>query len=307
MNSRRDSGGRPHTAWHGMQESGSRGGLRFSLWLLKVLGYRAGRFLAYVISLYFFIFKSNVRRCYFQFHQRVLGHSSWLSAYRCLVNFSITVFDRAYVQMGRSDYFTLTIHGEDILRQIKASRDKGAIILGSHIGSMEVGPELSKRLGISVGMLMYHQRSSMLYQEMARINPEITRGLIEMKKDSFGYILEVRQRYEKGEFIGILGDRTWKTGPTARMAFLGVEKSFPVGVYHLASILKAPVVFMVVVKQGLRDFHCYVEELASQADAESKPRDCYANEVLKKYVSYLEQYSRRFPLHWFNLYDFWDE
>jgi predicted LPLAT superfamily acyltransferase len=307
MNSRVDSGDRPRTAWHGMKESGSRGGLRFTLWLLKALGYRAGRLLAYLISFYFFIFDSNIRRYYFEFHQRVLGHSSWLLAYRCLVNFSITVFDRAYVRMGRADYFTLTIHGEEILRRIKASRDKGAIILGSHLGRMEVGPELSKRLGIAVGMLMYNQRSSMLYQELARINPDITRGLIEMKKDSFGYILEVRQRYEKGELIGILGDRTWQTGPTLRMPFFGVEKNFPVGAYHIASILEAPMVFMVVVKQGLRDFHCYVEELASEADAKSKSRDCFTEEVLKKYVSCLEKYSRRFPLHWFNYYDFWKE
>jgi predicted LPLAT superfamily acyltransferase len=306
-NNRGDSGGPAQPSWYAIRESGSRWGLRFFLWILKALGYRAARSLAYLISLYFFVFQSSVRKHCAEFHRRVLGRSSLFLAYRAIVNFSITVVDRAYIQMGRASYFSMTIHGEDVLRRIKATRDEGAIVLGSHLGSIEVGPALSKRLGVSVGMLMYHQRSSMLYQELERINPDIFRGIIEMKKDSLGYILEVRERYEKGDLIGILGDRTWKTGPTLRLPFFGVDKNFPIGAYHIASILKAPIIFMVIVKGGLKEFHCYIEELASAADAESKSRDRFTEEVLKKYVSRLEEYCRRFPLHWFNYYDFWNE
>jgi predicted LPLAT superfamily acyltransferase len=307
MSNSGDSSGRTQTTWYSMRESGSQLGLRICLWLLKVFGYRTAVVVAYITCFYFIIFASEVRRRCKEFHQRALGYSSWFMAYKTLVNFSITILDRAFIQMGYADHFTLTIHGEDIVYKLKESRDKGAIILGSHLGSVEVGPRLSSRLGISVGMLMYEQRSSMLYQELERINPDLKRSIIEMKTDSIGYIFEVRERYQKGGFIGILGDRTWKTGPRLRTLFFGVEKSFPLGAYQIASVLKSPIVFMVIVKQGMRDYHCYVEQIATEADAEGKTRERFSEEVLKKYVSRLEEYCRLFPTHWFNFYDFWSE
>lgn len=302
-----DSSGRTQTAWYLMRESGSRLGLRFFLWLLKAFGYRTALVAAYVVSFYFIVVASGVRRRCMEFHQRALGHCSWFMAYRTLVNFSVTILDRAFIQMGHASHFAFTIHGEDIIQRLKESRDKGAIILGSHLGSVEAGSRLSKRLGISVGMLMFEQRSSMLYKELERLNPDLKRSIIEMKTDSIGYILEVRERYQKGGFIGILGDRTWMTGSTLRTPFLGVEKAFPLGAYQIASVLKSPIVFMVIVKQGTGDYHCYVEQLATEEESEGKTRARFSEEVLKRYVSRLEEYCRRFPTHWFNFYDFWNE
>ena len=77
------------------------------------------------------------------------------------------------------------------------------------------------------------------------------------------HVLEVRERLARGEFVGILADRAWRSGPTVRVPFLGRERAFPAGPYQLAAALKCPIQLMFMVKTGSRDYRLIIEDFAS--------------------------------------------
>ncbi len=292
--------------WYEIRERGSRWGIRVSLWLVRIFGYRIGRIVVYLVSAYFIIFAPTVRQWCSVFHRRAVGKTSFWMSYRTLANFSLTIVDRILIQMGRAQRFRITVQGEEVLRRYKKT-GKGVIIIGSHLGSLEVAPAVADLKGVRVAMLMYEQQSSMLYQELERINPRLKEDLIQMNRDSLSYMLEVRDRFKRGDYIGILGDRTWLSGETLWIPFLGVKRPFPIGPYHLAAVLKAPVLIMIVAKEGVWDYRCYVEELSAPLQVPAKDRQDVAEALARRYVERLEDYCRKYPLQWYNFFNFWEE
>lgn len=293
-------------SWYNVRERGSRLGVRLTLHILRFFGYRAAALIVYIVSFYFHLVSPGVRKTFRVFHERAVGHSSWWMSYVTLKNFSMSVLDRAFVRMGRSDEFSCTIHGEETLLRLK-EEGRGVIAMGSHLGSLEVAPEIAKRLGIRVAMLIYEARSSMLYDEFDRINPAFAESVVRVEPNSVGYMLEVNERFKQGEFIGVLGDRHWPGGASVRLPFLGVEREFPVGGYKMAAVLKAPVIFMIMVKDSLRHYHLFVEELSPSTDVPRKERKEWMNQLAWRYAERLEYFCRQYPLQWFNPYDFWEE
>lgn len=292
--------------WYELQESGSRLGIRIVIWLLRVGGYRLSRLLVYPICFYFIIFVSSVRKWCGVFHQRAVGKRSFWMAYRTLVNFSMTIIDRALIQMGRGTRFRVNVEGEEILRHLE-DPEKAVFIVGSHLGNLELAYSAVGQKRIRVSMLMYEQRSSVLYREFERLNPSLKENLIQMGQEPLDYMLIVRDRYARGDSIGILGDRSWHSGATLQIPFFGVNHRFPLGPYQLAAVLGAPMIMIVMVKQGVWDYSCYVEELSPPINATGKERRQCVEQVARKFVERLEYYCRRYPLQWYNFYDFWEE
>lgn len=292
--------------WYELQESGSVWGIRFLFWLLRAGGYRVSRLLVYLVSFYFVMFAPSVRRWCGVFHQRAIGKSSFWSSYKTLVNFSMTIVDRALIQMGKGDRFRVTVEGEEILRRYEGP-EKGVFILGSHLGNLELAHTVVGQKGIRVSMLMYEQRSSALYREFERLNPQMKENLIQMHQAPVDYMLQVRERFFRGDYIGILGDRTWQSGETLEIPFFGVNHRFPLGPYQLAAVLRAPMILMTMVKQGVWDYHCYVEEFSPPVNAVGKERRRCVEQLARRFVERLEHYCRSYPLQWYNFYDFWEE
>jgi len=292
-------------AWYEMREQGSRLGIRLTFWVLRFLGYRAARLLVYPITWYFILASSDVRRWIRVFQMRAVGSASTLTCARTLRNFAFSILDRAFVFMGKSDRFRWTIHGRETLAKWR-DKGRGAIILGAHLGTLELGPALTgEELGIRVGMLMYEARSSKLYQEFERLNPGLKQGMIQMGSDPIGPMIEMRRRYGQGEFIGILGDRKWRDGATTSLDFLGKAHDFPVGPYRIAALLHAPILMVILVKEGIDHYHMFVEELCPPVSGQAGKDDAVTLAAL--YAGRLEDYARRFPYQWYNLYDFWNE
>jgi len=292
--------------WYSMRERGSRWGVRASLFIMKTLGYSIARVLLYPISFYFYLFAPRVRRRIGDFLALATGGASAWSTWRIIFNFSESIMDRAMVMMGRADLFSLTIHGGEVAEPLKQA-GRGAIVVGAHLGAWEVTRGFAGRERIDLKMLMYEVRSSMLYEEFLRLDPNLYKAIIRLEPGSTGHVLEVRERVARGDFIGILGDRVWMSGPVTRIEFLGREAEFPVGPYHLASILDCPVLLMFMLKKGRRDYHLYVEELTSPVRVPRGERDSFAEEMALKFAGRLESYAREFPLQWYNFHDFWTD
>jgi predicted LPLAT superfamily acyltransferase len=179
-------------------------------------------------------------------------------------------------------------------------------VLGAHLGVPEVTRGFFDREGFRVRMLMY-EHSSMLYDEFRRVDPSLDRDLVRIEPGSVGYMLEVKDLVERGEWLGILGDRPWMTGGTVRLPFLGAERDFPTGPYELACVLKCPILLMFMVKGGgARQYDLHIELLAGRDDLPGRADRRRGVEALAaRFVGRLEHYARTYPTQWYNFHDFW--
>ena len=119
-------------------------------------------------------------------------------------------------------------------------------------------------------------------------------------------MLRVHECLERGEIVGILGDRTLKSDRTARCDFLGAPATFPQGPLLLAAIVKAPVVLFFGLYHGGRRYAIHFEAFADER--QHRPQGSRARSSsrwIERYAARLEHYCRLAPYNWFNFYDFW--
>ena len=295
------------TSWRLRREVGSRWGIRSMLWLLRRAGYRPARFVVAWIAFYYALGSPSTRRWISEFHRRAIGRTSFLLTYRSIFAFAESILDRAIAFLGQGRKFRLTIHAPPGLLEGTEPR-RGHLVLGAHLGVMEMARAFAEMEGVRFSMLMHAAPSSRLYDEMKRLDPDLEKNVIPVASDAdaVGPLLEVRERLEKGEYVGINGDRAWVSGPRIRMPFLGSPRDFPAGPYLLATALKAPVLLMFLIKTGVRDYDLFIERFAEPADLPSrKDRAAGVEAMARRYAERLEDYARRYPNQWYNFYDFW--
>jgi predicted LPLAT superfamily acyltransferase len=118
--------------------------------------------------------------------------------------------------------------------------------------------------------------------------------------------IQLSERLANGEFIAIAADRVPVSNPTAMIncEFLGEQASFPRGPFVLASILEAPIIMMICIKQhGI--YHVYFEMLSEGGKIARSDREDFILHTAQIYTQRLEHYTCKEPLQWFNFYDFW--
>jgi len=117
-------------------------------------------------------------------------------------------------------------------------------------------------------------------------------------KDDLSHIFEINAALTNNELVCFTGDRYFEGTKSLSENILGKEANFPAGPFLIASRLKVPVVFVYVMKEPNLHYHLYAREAAS------KHRD--EKGLLKEYVQSVETILQKYPLQWFNYFDFWN-
>ena len=90
------------------------------------------------------------------------------------------------------------------------------------------------------------------------------------------------------------------------MNFLGQPALFPAGPVNLAARFGVPVSYVFAVKETRRHYHFYATPLKKIAfSGNLKLRDESLNAAVKEYAGEIEKMVGKYPLQWFNYYDFW--
>jgi predicted LPLAT superfamily acyltransferase len=298
-----ESGRVEHAAWLAEAERGSRPVMRFITWLALKWGRRATRWLTYPLALYYLAFAPRARRASRAFLTRALAREAGASdVLRNFHTFAATLHDRMYLLCGRFEDLAIEIEG---VQKLEAMLDagRGCILLGSHLGSFEALRALGgHHKGYPINIVMYAgttQKSSAVLNELA---PELhARAIAPGRPES---MLRIKECLERGEIVGILGDRPLGGSKTALCPFLGVPARFPEGPYRLARALNAPIVLFFGLYQGGNRYRIFIEVLA---DNPAGVAPAGSGRWVERYVERLEHYARASPYNWFNFYDFWGE
>jgi predicted LPLAT superfamily acyltransferase len=113
------------------------------------------------------------------------------------------------------------------------------------------------------------------------------------------HIFEINAALSNNELVCFTGDRYFEGTKSLSEKILGEEANFPAGPFLIASRLKVPVVFVYVMKEQNLHYHLYARE------AVVKHRDEKA--LLRSYIESVESMLEKYPLQWFNYFDFWNQ
>jgi len=303
--------------WATTAERGSAAALRAMAWLYHRFGRSVSSTLLIPIAAYFLVRDGKSRRASLQYLRRL--HASpegrrafdrepgLLESLRHFREFAINIFDRLCVWTGEADRMEIRDDGGEYLSRL-AQEGRGAILLGAHLGSFDMLRVLSERQKFKVNVLMFTRHVAQITSFFERLHPGAGLRVIQLDPGSIRSIFEIKACIERGEFVGILGDRLGpgEHGRVATATFLGRPARFPLGPFLLAGLLGCPVVLSLCVRTGDGRYETVVKPFTEGEVIPRGEREKRARELVEAYARSLEEACCRAPRQWFNFYDFWD-
>ena len=158
---------------------------------------------------------------------------------------------------------------------------------------------------LPITVIMHEAAASNLNAVLHSLHPHIRDRII--PPGTPGTMLAVKERLDRGEMVGILGDRVFGDEREMTCDFLGKPRPFPEGPLLLAALLQVPVVLFFGLYQGGRQYEIHFERFADSICLDRAKRSECLRPWIERYVSRLEHYCRLYPYNWFNFYDVTDD
>ncbi len=299
--------------WSQIEERGIIWGMRFLLQVYTFLGNRTLQWFLYPIVSYFWLMNKNGRKASREFLGRISSYvepgrvsHSHVGSYLHFISFANAIIDKLAAWSGALPLDNVEFYGRDLLLQ-HIDQGKGILILGSHLGNLEVCRtigHLRKCATINVLVHTLHaQKFNHLLKKYADDSPV---NLIQVTEINAATAMLLEDKINAGELLVIAADRT-PVEPKSRVSeaqFLGTKALFPQGPMILASLLRCPVYTLFCLKQGGR-FVIYFEQFRDSVRFSRKHREQEIQACIQDYANRLQSYCIKEPLQWFNFYDFW--
>ena len=289
------------TEWDG-KSRGTVFGFKVFIFFIKNFGIQAAYNLMHLPVPYFCLFsKKNVRGLRFYFRKRL--NYSWfktaVSIYKAYYVFGQTLIDKIAISAGLSDDYTYEFDGEGLIQEA-LKLNKGGILISAHIGNFELAQYFFKgRLtDTSISIVITDQDHQHIKDYLNQYLKKDEMQFI-IVKDDLSHIFEINAALSQNRIICISGDRYLENTKSMEAEFLGKTAKFPLGPFHIGSRLNVPVLFVYVMREPKRHYHLY----ARRVEVKSRnPQD-----LLEKYVQSVTEIVHKYPLQWFNFYDFWND
>lgn len=289
--------------WDG-KSKGTPLGYRIFINLLRRGGLGPAYLLLRFVAFYYFLFSwKSSRNMLYYFRQR-LGYSrlkSLVSLYKNYFVFGQTILDKVASMANLGSRFTFDYEGENYLHQM-VEGGKGGLLLSAHIGNWEIAGFYLKRINTRVNLVMLDAESQQIKQYLDSVTGGKNFNVIPIV-DDFSHVYLINEALKNNELVCIHADRFLEGNRFTEKVFLGEKAKFPEGVFQMAVLFKVPVSFVFAFKETSRHYHFFA---TAPRLYEGKSREESREELINDYIGELEKKIHRYPLHWFNYYNFWN-
>ena len=308
------AGGRPNPHWSKVKERGSRWGLAFTAWVHRYLGRWLALPLVPLIVTYFFLTGRTARQATRGYLERLFHFTNGQSprpnvwnTYRVFLAFGFSAHDKLTAWLDPRLITRLDFPGIDLMREARES-GQGALIIGGHLGNLEIMRAVAARYGFKGFHAVVHFAHAAKFTGVIKdAAPDSAQDLIHVSNFGPETAMRLREIIDRGECVVIVGNRTpvSENLQTVTADFLGAPAQFPRGPFILAAALECPVyLFFCMRHEG--GYKVMAEKFA---DRVLLPRARRAEELAtlaRRYAQCLEQLCIAHPLQWFNFFDFWN-
>lgn len=304
------------THWASRRERGAYLGLRTIMATYGLLGRRLVTPVLHVVIAYYFLASPTARSASKAFLERVWEYPEgkkslekkpgWGAVYRHLYAFGSAALDKLTAWNGDVTEDQLIFQNHDLFRS-HASSGKGCVWIASHLGNIEVIRAMQRSADdVAMTVLVHTRHAANFNRILHETNPNSALELVEVTDFDISVAMRLQERVARGEFIVIVGDRTpvSEGQRTVEAPFLGENAKFPMGPFLMAVLLQCPMAIMFCFREGDK-FHIVLEALDDGKSVIGKQRNEVVEAAVAKYAGQLQKYALRYPMQWFNFYDFW--
>jgi predicted LPLAT superfamily acyltransferase len=299
--------------WASMGEWSMVWGMRFLLRVYLVLGRTVLQWFLYPVVSYYWLVNKPGREASRAYLKRVamLSPASGLTgslrdSYRHFISFANAIIDKLAAWSGALSLADVDYRGRDsLLAQVKTGR--GAILLGSHLGNLEVCRVIADMdESCRINVLVHTKHAEKFNRLLRQTNENSGLNLIQVTEISAATAMLLSDKVDNGELVIITADRTpvSRNPRVSRAEFLGSTALFPQGPFILASLLKCPVYTLFCLKQRDKQV-IYFEHFSDSLAFPRNNREQAIQQAVQLYARRLEHYCLMEPLQWFNFFDFW--
>lgn len=289
------------TEWEG-KSRGTLLGYQIYIFFLLNFGIGSAYIVLHFVIFYYILFSPRSNRDTYTYFRKRHGYSrtkSLLSIYKNYYTFGKTLTDKIAISTGLRHKFTFTHDGIEHIDNL-LQKNQGGILISGHVGNFEIShyflEDLYSHSKISMVTTMAEHENIKDYMDNISVKSHLKFIVV---KDDMSHIFEIHKAIDEGGLVVFTGDRYMPGSKVLNETLLGKEASFPMGPYLLASRLNIPVLFVYFMKGEKRHYDLYARK------AEFKARD--AQGLLKEYTNSIEWILKKYPLQWFNYYDFWKD
>ncbi|MDO3387792.1 hypothetical protein QWI17_18255 [Gilvimarinus sp. SDUM040013] len=302
-----DGHGRPE--WTDIRERGNLQAMRLLFWFYR----HGGRFLVYpvvcVVVFYFYLTRSATRRHSALYLQRATNKpvTRW-QVWRHHMAFARALMDRLGAWMGRIERTNVSFPGHATMLELQKKK-QGGVLLGAHFGNLEMCRAVVENDGSLKLNVILHTANTENFNELLRsASDKAEVRLIQVTEVTPATAMMLKEKLDQGEFLILLADRL-PPGNSERFFsadFLGAQAQFPTGPFWLALMLDVPVFFMAGYTTPA-GYEASLELLYDGGRVPRSHRDAVCQEILGAYLQHLEALCRKYPLQWFNFFDYWND
>ncbi len=299
--------------WAQMEERGIIWGMQALLKVYLLFGRKVLQFFLYPVVSYYWLINSKSRQASLEYLHRVSAYlpentiqTGLYGSYQHFICFANAIIDKLAAWSGAITLQDVEFHGrESIWRHVE--QGQGLLILGSHLGNLEVGRVMAY-LGkkVSVNVLLHTKHAEKFNTLLNRYSECGKMNLIQVTEMNAATAMMLQDRIDAGELVVIAADRTPVSGQNrvAKADFLGKTALFPQGPFILASLLKCPVYTLFCLKQHDKQV-IYFDHFSDSLSFSKKQRNAMIERCAQAFADRLQHYCLQEPLQWFNFYDFW--
>ena len=300
--------------WATIKEAGALKGMRIMVFIYTVFGRGVFNLILVPVMAYFFVRRTIARKASMAYLRKVeaaypgtFGKQpiAWLS-FRHFLSFGHSLLDK-YIALSQTPTdIAMDQEEENMLFDLVNSK-KGCLVIGSHFGNLEYSRGIAVRHPeLVINVLMYDQHAENFSALMKGVKTKSRMNLMQVTDIDMALALDLRERVQRGEWVVIAGDRVpvGDGNRVCRARFFGEDANFPIGPYVLAHLLACPIYLL----------HCYlvdddyrigVELFEEKFQIGRGDRQKSYETAAGKFAQLLEKQVVRFPLQWFNFFDFW--
>ncbi len=294
--------------WASFKERGILGGLKFCALSYRLLGRRTCEYVISPIVLYFYLTGKKQRFASHEFLSRALKRpATFFDGYQHFKSFSLRMLDSFIGWLGCIPAGSIVEAPGSQLR-IMANNPRGALIIVSHIGNVEVARAVMDNQSRERLIMLVHTKHAENYQRILReANPAAAMNCMQVTEMGPQTVIALQEQLQKGAWISMAGDRTPVVNRkhVLKVPFMGYPASFAQGPWILAALLECPVYLLFCLPQG--DGYCLtMEHFAERIELPREQRQAALYDYIARYAQRLETYATSQPFQWFNFFPFWD-
>lgn len=243
------------------------------------------------------------RKTIYNLYRKRFGYAplkaAWMT-YRNHCAFSQVVIDRFAMYAGKK--FEIEIDGYDQFLNLEKEQS-GFIQLSSHIGNYELAGYSLIAENKRFNALVFGGEKASVMANRSKLFDGNNIRMIPMMPD-MSHLFVIDQALSNGEILSMPADRVFGSQKAFELEFLGEKANFPQGPFVLAGMRNLPMLYVSVMKQKAKRYHITVTKILCEVEGNTKVK---ALNLAQQYVNLFEKTVKKYPLQWYNYFDFWNK